>query len=109
MLFSKKSIEVSGFAIPPIPKEDRSKNRIESIQLAPNPAKGFTNVEVILSEKADISIVLINGFGTVIRHFELKGSHTYTYQMPLNGIPPGGYLVKVGAFGTYKAVRLIIL
>ncbi len=100
---------MSGYAIPPIPKEDRNRNRIESIKLAPNPANGFTNIEVVLSDKSDISIELINGFGTVIRHIDLEGLNSYSYQMPLNDIPPGVYLVKVGAFGASKAVRLIVL
>lgn len=109
MALSEKSIVVSGFALPPIPKEDRNRNRIESIKLAPNPANGFTNIEVVLSNKSDISIELINGFGTVIRHIDLEGLNSYSYQIPLNNTPPGVYLVRVEAFGASKAVRLIVL
>ncbi len=107
--YMEKSITVSGFNQPVLPKGEVNSSIILSVVLAPNPAKRHTMVEVELLEKADVTIELINSFGQKAKWFSLGGANSYTHQLPLSDMAPGIYLVRVTANGDQRAVRLIVL
>ncbi|NHB69857.1 T9SS type A sorting domain-containing protein [Perlabentimonas gracilis] len=104
-----KSITVSGFNQPKLQKGEVTPNTIISVTLAPNPANRHTLVDVALLVKAEITIELINSYGLRANWAKLGGADSYSYQMPLNNMSPGIYLVRVTANGDQKAVRLIVL
>ena len=107
MAINQKSISISGFNMPPLPTET-SQTLIKWVNILPNPAHDATSIEVALNREASITIQLFNSYGFPIKQVERSNADFYSYRLPLTGLAPGVYLVKVIAEDAQQTVRLIV-
>jgi hypothetical protein len=93
--------------MPPLPTET-SQTLIKWVNILPNPAHDATSIEVALNREASITIQLFNSYGFPIKQVERSNADFYSYRLPLTGLAPGVYLVKVIAEDAQQTVRLIV-
>lgn len=82
---------------------------LSSMTLFPNPTDGVTNLAINLSERADVSIQLVDLTGKVIINENKEmftGENRYAFDA--TNLTNGMYFIRVSAAGTTQTVKLLV-
>jgi len=82
-----------------------------SLNIYPNPASGFFNLEFFLDRKSDIKISLLNLSGQVIEVLDEKNhiAGPYTSSFDANNLTPGVYFCKLETENSAIVKKIILL
>ncbi|GAA4380211.1 alpha-amylase family glycosyl hydrolase [Hymenobacter koreensis] len=81
------------------------------LSVAPNPAQATATVRLTLSSAAPVQVSVTNVIGSEVRRITLPGRQaagTVEVGLPLQGLAPGLYLVKVQAGTASATTRLLV-
>ncbi len=83
---------------------------IEGMNLFPNPAYGYTNLDVNIVRNEEISYQLYNLVGKMVRQqsFGTKAPGKYVFEIPTSDLIPGVYMVQTKAGSQTKTLRLVV-
>ncbi len=77
----------------------------------PNPANEYTNIDYTLTGNSNVKIIIYNSLGEAVESFtdnnDVIGFHQK--HIPLNGFPPGMYLVEIIADNSVVQKKLMVL
>jgi hypothetical protein len=85
-------------------------NTTQQLSLFPNPTDGFTNIELVLAEKSEVSIAIYNLTGSKVAAVAnatlVAGGHTFTYDT--RQLKPGMYVCQIET-STGKTSRKLVV
>lgn len=87
-----------------------AQNETENLKVYPNPASDMTQVhwDGELPEQG-LQLTLMNNLGRVVWTRAWAAGDGYTFQAPLNGLPPGVYLLQAAdAAGARRTARIVV-
>ncbi|MBK0403378.1 T9SS type A sorting domain-containing protein [Adhaeribacter sp. BT258] len=87
--------------------KERSTN-IEGFKLYPNPAKNYVMIYAAFKNNASATVSLENLLGQTLSKLNLPANNQVYYQLPLNELPKGMYLVKLQTETGMQTQRLVI-
>jgi thiol-disulfide isomerase/thioredoxin len=82
-------------------------DRSSFIKVFPNPASGSATVQTPF--QGDISVFVVNVFGSVISQQEVKGLQGDTFQLSLNGLIAGYYQVVLKQYGMIIGTSALVV
>src|SRR5688572_3772549 len=87
--------------------KERTTN-IQAFKLYPNPAKNYVMVEAEFKKNTTATVSLVNLLGQTISNVTLPANNQIHYQMPLQEMPKGVYLIRLETETGMQTQRLVI-
>ena len=89
----------------------RADLKIAELNAYPNPAQSVFNIGLVLSERADMNVSLIDMQGRTVYNETVEGATagTHTLQVDLNGLANGLYVYRVEANGQVMGGKMNVM
>ncbi len=87
-------------------KDERT--NIQAFKLYPNPARNYVMVEANFNINAASVVSLVNLLGQTISKVNLPANNQIHYQLPLNDLPKGVYLIRLETETGIQTQKLVI-
>ncbi|MFC5271776.1 T9SS type A sorting domain-containing protein [Adhaeribacter terreus] len=84
------------------------KTNIQAFKLYPNPAKNYVMVAAAFKKNTSATVSLVNLLGQTLSKVNLPVNNQIHYQMPLNELPKGVYLIRLETETGMQTQRLVI-
>ncbi|HSI90062.1 MAG TPA: T9SS type A sorting domain-containing protein, partial [Adhaeribacter sp.] len=81
---------------------------LQPFQLYPNPAQNYVMVAAELKKPTAATVRLVNILGQTISEVTLPANNQLHYQLPLNNLPKGVYIVQLETENGRQAQRLVV-